>query len=148
MTALSRTPEEIHTKLCHLISYDSTDDFFGVMAERLVMALPYEKAAEYLKDGVTRDCFDQAATHTVEAIRDEAKNYLSFAVQKMKDERGLSANRSIDHYRALIWLAFDDTTVEDFENTDYGWYGDTQLSKAAELFGLLDVFTSLLDGNQ
>lgn len=143
-TPLRRSPEEIQTKITNV----ANTDFFGVIRERLIFALPFDDAKEYLVDGTKPSDFLPAATHTIEDVTAEAKDYLSFAVDKMRNERGLSAARSIDHYHGLIFLAFDDATLQDFNETDYGHYGRKQLAKAADLFGLSDYFNELVGEDQ
>jgi hypothetical protein len=64
--------------------------------------------------------------------------YMSFAFEKARGERGISANRSIMHYIAWIWLNSEDefaTEIDtDFEE-NYHSYGISILKKICKHYG-------------
>lgn len=139
MSGTFRTDEQILTR----IEMVRPNDFLGTETGDLIAALSFEAAKSFLKSDATEESFDQWRKSNREAVIAEATNYLEFAVGKMQNERGLSANRSIDHYRAWIWLAFDDETFRRFDDADYGWYGRNQLEIAADILCISDEFKEL-----
>lgn len=144
MTAINRTPKEILARIDEV----KDTDFFGAETGDLLCALPFPDAQQFLNDGVTEKQWAGSHYSSREAVIAEATEYLDFAIGKMVDKRGLSANRSIDHYRAWLWLAFDDEQFERFDSADYGWYGDNQLRIAAELLGASDKFDVIDAGKE
>lgn len=140
MSAIPRTAAEILTRINEV----KDNDFFGAETIDLLRALPFADAQQFLNDGATEDQWAPYCYPSRESIVAEAVEYLDFAVGKMLNERGLSAERSIDHFRAWLWLAFDDETFERFDSADYGWYGRNQLEVAAEILGATGEFERLL----
>ena len=68
---------------------------------------------------------------------DKIKNYMSFAFQKAYAERGISANRSIQHTIAWLWLAGENELlkwVEDEYENNYHSYGLPILIRIAQHF--------------
>ena len=51
---------------------------------------------------------------------------------KAKDQRGLSAGRSINHFQELLWLLGDD----DILDLNYTDYGIANLKKIAEKYNI------------
>lgn len=103
-------------------------DWLGVQQTDLAGTLDFEHVKPFLKPGVT-----EWTPVTLDDIREEATTYLEFAVGKALDHRGISANRSIDHYRAWLWLLELD---EGFEDTPYEMYGAPMLTEAARRLGV------------
>jgi hypothetical protein len=91
--------------------------------------------SRFLKPETTKEEWNKSIFKTDDDIKAAAIEYLAFAYEKCEDERGLSANRSIDHYEGFFWL-LGDAEYGAFVATEYGWYGRTQLDKASELLGV------------
>lgn len=112
------------------------DDFFGVIRSNLVNFLSYEDAKEFLKEGVTKKQWTKLQKSlTKEVIIKSIEDYMPFAWEKANDCRGLSANRSIDHMRAYLWL-LDDGNLEKMEEIEYEHYGKEQLIFICEQYNL------------
>lgn len=136
MTALPRTAEEIHAR----IEAVKRRDLFGAQVSDLAHALPFDHAQRYLNPEVTAAEWEPLLT--VEAVTAAAQEYLTFAAGKASDHRGLSASRSVDHYRAWLWLLGEDGEV-DWDN--YANYGAPILKRIAELMGWQTLWASLSD---
>lgn len=120
-----RTQQEIIDKIK---STDEYDDFFGVIRCDLVDFLEYENAKEFLKEGATKKKWDKLRTPMTDAaIKKEINKYMQFAWEKANSCRGLSANRSINHMSAWLWILNDATLIEEFEETEYTHYGKEKL---------------------
>jgi len=72
-----------------------------------------------------------------EYILKEMKEYFDFAWEKATNARGISASRSIEHYKIWIWLLGDDEFLDwIIENEDdlYNPYGIRILEKIKERY--------------
>lgn len=116
MTALPRTDEQI---LAHIEQVQQAD-FFGAQQNGLLLALSYPAAKPLINDAI--DEFEWASQYHTDAerVEDDARQYLSFAIGKADDHRGLSAVRSFDHYRAWMWLLGKDELIDWNRPTNYG----------------------------
>lgn len=104
-------------------------DFFGAHTSDLLMRLPFDEARAWLKPEATREEWDAMER---KAPLDDLRDYLPFAWGKANDCRGLSAQRSLDHVMAWLWLAgFDDVVEQQFKT--YSHYGKRQLVIASLL---------------
>jgi len=67
-------------------------------------------------------------------ILERCKDYMPFAWDKANGCRGISANRSIMHYIAWLWLL----GYDEFDNLmdDYEFYGKPQLVRICNFLGL------------
>ena len=73
---------------------------------------------------------------TEEAVKKAMRAYFDFAMQKCKGERGISASRSISHYRAWVWLLKDEEALAFLNNMcNYPEYGRPMLEYLNERFG-------------
>lgn len=119
-----RTESEIVAR-CREIA---DEDFFGHQRSDLLNYVSFDSAREFLRPEA-----DPAKwTHqplTGEAVLTEMGEYVDFAWGKALGHRGLSAERSIDHYRAWIWLLGDD-----FPDADYPNYGVPILKAICERY--------------
>lgn len=125
-----RTQAEIVARITSL----KDEDFFGFETSDLIDYLDYEHAKQYLKPEVTEEQWNKREQKPpVEAI----KGYMNFAWGKANDKRGLSAGRSVSHFRAWLWLACNDELLN-FVNEDdnYAPYGKPILAKISEFYGL------------
>ena len=102
------------------------EDFLGAMRSDFIDCLPYDDAKEYLLDSVTADEWEKDCMKSDADIIKRIKEYLPFAWGKAYDERGISASRSIQHFRAWFFLLGEDefykkiTWMEDNEFAMYG----------------------------
>ena len=91
------------------------------------------------KEGTTdEDIAEVQSELTQEAMLKEMEEYMEFAWGKANDERGISANRSIQHYIAWTWLAGDrdlSAEVERLYAEEYDFYGKPILRKICEFYG-------------
>lgn len=114
-----RTQEEIIER------FKNSSDMLGTQQWDLVELLTYENAKEFLRkefiESVEKweDKWEQK-TETKTTILD----YLPFAYSKAEWERGISAGRSMLHFKTWIWFddeKFYNEIISDIDNyTDYG----------------------------
>lgn len=113
-------------------------DPFGFEIGEYINALDYQHAKEYLKEDVTEETWAAAAMCTKEAVLEQMRKYYDFAWEKANDCRGISANRSILHYVAWIWLIGDHEFLAEIQKMyeDYHFYGKPILEKIGDRYGL------------
>lgn len=113
-----RTETEIKAKID-----EKSKEMFDFTSDALLEFLPFESAKPFLKEGVTAE---EWAKHqkplTRENVVECIREYMPFALEKAKDQRGLSASRSISKMQAWLWAIGDDELVEYCE-TNYKPYG-------------------------
>jgi hypothetical protein len=122
-----RTYKEIITKIDNEVV---SNDMCGWNLPDYVEFLPYEYAKKYLKDEVTKEEWEKdRREYTLENVLLAMKDYLPFAFEKAKGERGISANRSMDHYKNWFWLLGED------DMSDHVWdaYHDYGMPKLEEI---------------
>jgi len=125
-----RTQQEILDRIKSI----SNRDFFGFETSDLIDFLDYEHAKEFLKEGVTEEQWKEAREKTGTPEK-QIKDYIEFAWEKAKGERGLSSERSINHFTAWLWLAGDDELVAFLEDEgNYPMYGKPMLKKVTEKY--------------
>lgn len=126
-----RTQEEI------LKRFDEADDMFGTQQSDLVEYMTFENAKPHLKEEYVLEV--ESGAEKWEQRTDpkaEILDYLPFAYEKAEDERGLSAARSLLHFKSWIWL--DD---EEFYNKvlpimdNYTNYGMPALNMISDHYG-------------
>ncbi len=131
-----RTQQEIITKID---SFKGFDDMFGVKRNDCIVYLTFENAKKYLKPSVTGKKWDKDYKKlTAESILKEMEDYMSFAWDKANCMRGISANRSIDHFGIWIWLLGEDDfyneIIKEFKE-NYYYYGKPILEKICKRYG-------------
>ena len=130
---MRRTMDEIVKKIQDK-GFDSDPLGFGLTD--LTTALDYEHVEVLLTDEGKRTMRD---TWNLEMylfkndddVRKEMRRYMPFARDKCDSERGISANRSINHYIAWAWL-IDDAFYQELEkmyDTQYESYGKPILDR-------------------
>ena len=96
------------------------------------------KKLNILKEDITKEKWEKDYKKPAkENILERMRNYISFAYGKAEGERGISANRSIMHYIAWIWLLGDDEFLKEIEddwNNNYNSYGIPILNKICETY--------------
>ena len=127
---MSRTQDEVVAR----IEAAEADDVFGWQREVLLSALDFEHAKPYLQVEVTAKSWEWLAS---ESIEDEAREYLTFAIDKIEGHRGISAERSVTKLAEYAWLLGRDDVVAAMEAADYAQYGAPQVKAFADGFGWL-----------
>lgn len=112
-------------------------DPFGFESGEYLRALNKEALetlrGEFIKEDADLSEFEPDLTSD-EAIRTQCIEYMDFAWQKANDCRGISAARSLSHYRAWLWLLGEDQFDDQLE--DYEFYGKDELIKVCEFLDL------------
>lgn len=127
-----RTNDEIVARIRHL--EETKEDFFGSTRSDLLRALPFKDAKPWLKPEVTETMWP-APICTREQIIAAMSEYLVFALGKAEDHRGLSANRSIEHFRGWTWLLGDEDYAA-IKWDGYSSYGCPVLKQVGERYDL------------
>lgn len=126
-----RTNQEIVERLRTM-----TDPFSGQTITDLLEFLPWEEAREFLKPDIgMQEWADDGLPneYTEEYILRQMGEYLQFAFEKATDERGLSAMRSMCHYKNWFWLLGDQApTWAGDQLLDYDDYGKANLVKITD----------------
>ncbi|MBM0275136.1 hypothetical protein [Micromonospora tarensis] len=97
---------------------------------------------EVLADSMTLDTLRQAVPGIDTTGRDDyvkpevleqrARDYLTFAIGKALDHRGISASRSVDKLSEYAWLLGRDDVVAAMDAAEYEQYGVPKLRAFAE----------------
>lgn len=111
-------------------------DLFGFEAGEYLRALTREAVetlrGEFIKEDADLSEFKPDLTSD-EAIVNQCIEYMPFAWEKANGGRGLSAGRTLCHYRAWLWLLGEDQ----FEDIDtYEFYGKDELVKICDFLDL------------
>jgi len=122
-----RTQEQIIER----INARREGDMFGFEWPIYLEMLSFENAKQFLKPEAKAENW---TVKTEDQIRAEAIDYMNFAWKKANDCRGISANRSVMHYQAWLWLLGEDWG--DALMDDYEYYGKPQLVRICAHFGL------------
>ncbi|MGW5259624.1 hypothetical protein ACWEQG_01535 [Microbispora sp. NPDC004025] len=126
----TRTQDDILTRARTI----QNDDFFGFRTEVLVGALEYEHARGFLKPETTAEEWGPAPDD--EAILAQARDYYQFALDKIRDHRGISASRSVAKLTEFAWLLGKDDVVTAMDQADYAQYGAPKIKAFATGLGL------------
>lgn len=106
-------------------------DILGFETVEYLRFLDYEHVKSYLKEGVKPEDWtpDENSKETILKIM---LDYMPFAWKKAKNCRGISASRSISHFKAWIWMLNDGFG---FSDDDYCFYGKDLLRKICKQYG-------------
>lgn len=107
-------------------------DLLGFEWKLYLEVLSFAAAREFLKDDA--QAADWITPKTEAQVRQDAIDYLAFAWDKANHCRGISANRSISHYQAWLWLLEVEWADELWD--DYEFYGKPQLVRICEYLGV------------
>jgi hypothetical protein len=129
------TQEEIKTRLLEA----QERDVLGFEWHEYIPFLKKEDVKEYLKEDVSEEDIDKFIQPlTREHLLKKMHDYMSFAWDKANNCRGISANRSIMHYIAWIFLAgekeFSEEISKEFDK-NYRFYGKPILEKICNHYG-------------
>ena len=122
--------------------FEHADDFFGAAKEVAYSFLPYEEVKDSLNDDYRKKVESgEAEYHQVTDIEEAAQDFLDymvFAWTKARDERGLSAIRSI--IKLGTWLKImgrsDVAEVLDKEAESSNDYGQRALRAVCDMMGI------------
>ena len=124
------------TEILARIKERSQHDPFGFEWHEYLGALTRE-SAEALKGSVIKpdaDLGDWGQIYkTDDEVRAKCIEYMDFAWEKAKNGRGISASRSMSHYKAWLWLLGQDS-FEDLDN--YQFYGKDHLVRICKFLDL------------
>lgn len=127
-----RTSEEIIAR----IKAVADDDFFGTQFSDLVSQLDFADAKTLIAPSPDFTEATWSQTKREDPL-ESAKSYLDFAWDKALDHRGLSASRSIEHFRSWLWLAGRDDLVAVCEDeSKYQPYGAPILAAISQALGV------------
>ena len=115
------------------ISEIDSDDILGFRHETLIDALDFEHAKPWLIADATEQDWDAARP---ESFTQATTRYLAFAIRKVIDHRGISAERSVVKLRAYAWLLGRDDAVAAMDAAAYPQYGAPKLKAFALAMGL------------
>lgn len=127
-----RTQEEILER----IKARKPTDPLGFEIGDYVNRLSFDNAKPWLKAEVTEDEWKEFQDSQL-APTEKMQDYMKFAWGKANDMRGISANRSILHCLAWLWLAEEDEFLAKVEleyDTNYHYYGKPILEMVCDYF--------------
>jgi len=111
--------------------------FLEFQGKLLLPFCTFETLRKLIKKEVLDDKVREMMEELVEEkIIEEIRNYLPFAFEKAENQRGISANRSIEHFLAWTWLIdkeFHDKIFFEYE-TNYYNYGMSILKMIKEKY--------------
>lgn len=105
--------------------FEESNDLFGTQKGDLISYMTFENAKPHLKeDYVAKVEVGEEKWEPSTDPKKEILEYLDFAYDKAEGQRGLSAGRSMLHFKTWIWLddqKFYDEVISMIEGyTDYG----------------------------
>lgn len=130
---VTRTPAEILARI-----EGAEDDLFGWVPEVLVPYLDLESARPLLKDAVTAQDWAEYAK-TPAAVEADARDYYEFALGKIENKRGISAERSVIKLREYAWLMGRDDVVAAMDEAPYPQYGAPKVAVFGKAFGFAEA---------
>lgn len=114
------------------------NDLLGFEAFEYIDALDWEHARQFLRPEMISEAEHKQQPFKTDAdVRARMAEYIDFAYRKCFDQRAISAERSIMHYVAWIWLIGDDEFLAKVEAEYKGSedYGESTLNLIAEHYG-------------
>lgn len=115
-----RTVEEVLARIEEientLVGSMTVDDLYEV--------LTYEEAKSKLRPEVTLKDWGEGQSRSHENARNKLVRYLPFAIEKAVSHRGISASRSVSHFKNWTWL-MEDSEAQEFiaDEVNYAMYG-------------------------
>lgn len=97
-----------------------TLDIFGFQGRTLLDFLPFELARPFLDvmkltPGIDVEWNNEVSPLTELHVEQAMRTYMTFAIEKAVNHRGLSAYRSIEKMKAWLWLRGDDELLGKIE---------------------------------
>ena len=111
-------------------------ELFGFISSDLMGYLDFKNAIPFLKEeyvNSVRKGKEKWKPEKQQNVIREMKKYMEFALGKALDHRGLSASRSIEHYKVWVWL-LGDGDYEKIAWDDYRNYGMPILRQICEKY--------------
>lgn len=129
----TRTQDQIVDR----IEARTSSDHLGFEVNEYLPYLDFQHARKYLNEGTTEARWAEAKGDYVEP-RQKMIDYMAFAFQKAHGERGISANRSIQHMIAWGWLVSDEIGLEiqRLYDQEYDNYGLAILRNICDILGI------------
>lgn len=125
-----KTQEEIVSRINEIKQHD----LFGFESTDLLASLDFEHAKPFLKKGLKKEDWKPDSL-TDKAVIKIMVEYMDFAIEKAINHRGLSAGRSVAHYRAWLWLIGDNRLIKFIDDdSHYRNYGAPILKKIARKY--------------
>lgn len=124
-----RTQEEI---LARFTEANGTD-WLGFRTDVLSEHMTYETLTA--TGAFEMDKISEADWEPVTNTERAARSYLDFAIGKIEDHRGISAERSVAKLREYAWLMGRDDVVEAMDAEGYPQYGAPQVRAFAKTLG-------------
>lgn len=118
-------------------------DLFGVEFTHYAYSLPYVDAQKLCKGELNEGDWK---TVTDSTIKVDMIDYIEFAFEKARRKRGISAERSMNHFAAWLWLLGEDELSLQMDN--YEDYGISNLKAVCAFLGVDDAGKSLQEGTQ
>lgn len=128
-----RTTEELKEKILEL---QSGFDLFCIRND-IIEFLPFEDAKPFIRKELSKiEALAILKKYTKENVIKEIIHYLPFAYDKAEGARGISANRSIEHFQAWLWLIKDDELLAFVSDgaANYPMYGFPMLQAIARKY--------------
>jgi hypothetical protein len=129
-----RTPDEI---VARIIARRLRDPL-GFEINEYVLALDYEHARAFIRPETVAKDWGAPSYQSDEVVLERMQTYVDFAYEKINDERGISAHRSIGHYIAWLYLVGNDELrawVEKEVDTNYHSYGRHIMDRIVTAYG-------------
>lgn len=126
MNSEIRTDEEIISHIKEI----KDEDFFGDVIGYLTLYLSYSVAKEFIN--IDENEYKNLPRDS-NSIQSEILDYMDFAWDKANCKRGLSANRSLCHMSAWLWM-LGETNIANNIFKEYSHYGKPQLRAICEHF--------------
>lgn len=132
-----RTQEDLFRE-CQRIQ---KEDLFGFGLSSLFDYLTLEQQETFIKADKLEEFRKENATFKPKPIDRETviadiKDYMTFALDKASNHRGLSAERSVERMKAWLWLLGDEELIKKVEDADYMNYGVPKLKVVCEALGI------------
>lgn len=128
-----RTQDEI------LERHKNCQDFLGTQKGDLLNYMNVENIKGFLtEDGLKELEAGKLDYPTKDLPKDTILDYLEFAYGKAENQRGISAGRSMAHFKTWIWMddpVFYAEIIEDIDN--YDDYGIPVLDRISEHYGFV-----------
>ena len=132
-----RKKKEVLERFKKGLEEDKIGIWYEFNGKLLVPYLPFEYLRnDFFKEEVSdKEIRDFMEDINKDSIMKEMKEYLSFAWEKCNNERGISANRSIEHFIEWIWLI-----DEVFSNKIYKEYNENYHSYGANILEMVEDY--------
>jgi hypothetical protein len=127
----TRTQDEIVARFRE----EQDDDVFGWMREVLLEAMTAESLQAALPAVSAADAADVTSDSGPDRIEGLARTYLTFAVGKIVNHRGISATRSVQKLAGYAWVLGRDDIVTAMEAAGYAQYGAPKVKAFADGMG-------------